>query len=92
MLGKALKIAQYAYEKASSEFGYDAGFYGMEQADVEGRKCLIISIVIAEPQIPTKYHGFEAPLAQTQSADEDFSNPLRLLKRQPAHKIDEHKQ
>ena len=48
ILQDALKIAEIAYKAAQNEFGYDSGFYGMQQAEIEGSKCLILSIILAE--------------------------------------------
>ena len=58
ILSAALMVAECAYKNAQEEHGLDAGFYSMQQAEVEGRKCLILSVVLSEREQPVEFRGF----------------------------------
>src|SRR5690348_4653563 len=84
----ALRIAKYAYEKAIEEFQLDAGFYGIQQAAIEGRKCLIISIVIAKHRAIVDFSGFQKHPGN-QSAVWGSSHLFQLFQIRSEDKTDE---
>ena len=90
ILQDALKIAEIAYKAAQNEFGYDSGFYGMQQAEIEGSKCLIVSIILAEPQTVQERVHFLG--VQNRSHDEAVKSLLESSQIQPEGTTDERKQ
>ncbi len=65
ILNVALQVAGRACKNAEEEFGLEAGFYSMQQAEVEGRKCLILSVVLCEASVSepqrVEFLGFREP-------------------------------
>ncbi len=86
ILKAALEIARHACEKAWNKYNLDAGFYAMQHSEVEGRKCLIVSIIIADRAPHVSFQGFRE---RNQSERSVSSHPLRLLRKPPADKTDE---
>lgn len=91
ILDIAMKIARYACEKAQNDFKVDAGFRALQASEIEGRKCLIVSIVIADPR-SDPCQRFSPSQARSQTGALVSGGLSSLQKKQPEGTTDEHRQ